>query len=279
MAQPAKISVVQQKGGVGKTTSAINVAGALNQRGRDVLLIDMDPQGNATECLGMPEVYDAEPPTLFDCLTDSEMRGHVTDLIREHGEMDVLPSNIDMTAAEPELTLSRRGGERLDSLLQHIEAESDTDYDYVIVDAPPNLGNLTDNALHATQNILIPALAESTSKRAFELLYDHVSVLETDYEITIDEVGVLVNRIDVRKNQAQEMVDWINQAFDDVPVWEARERADIQYALESGQSVFGYNPESDICEVFLEIAQSLDRQFGYPESTTTEPESDPEVQA
>lgn len=262
MAQPAKIAVTNQKGGVGKSTVAINVAGALSQRGRDVLFVDIDPQGNATEDLGMPDAYDDEPPTLFDCLTDPERREHVTEIVRTHEEMDVIPSNIDMTAAEPELTLSRRGGEQLDLLLQHVE----DDYDYVIVDCPPNLGNLTDNALYATQNILIPALAESTSKRAFELLFDHVSALELDYEIDIDEVGVVTNRIDVRKNQAQHMVEWINEAFDDVPVWEVRERADVQYALEEGVSLLEYNEESDMCEVFLDIADGLDRQFGFAKS-------------
>ncbi len=130
--------------------------------------------------------------------------------------MDVIPSNIDMTAAEPELTLSRRGGEQLD------------------------------------------------------LLFDHVGSLELDYEITIDEVGVVTNRIDVRKNQAQHMVEWITEAFDDVPVWEVRERADIQYALEGGVSLLEYNDENDMCEVFLSIAAGLDGQFGFAE---------PEVQA
>ncbi|WP_049941956.1 ParA family protein [Haloterrigena turkmenica] len=190
--------------------------------------------------------------------------------------MDVLPSNIDMTAAEPELTLARRGGVRLDSFLQHIEEDPDTDYDYLLVDALPNLGNLTDNSLHATQNILIPALAESTSKRTFELLSDYVDVLEGDYEITVNEVGVLINRIDVRKNRTQEIVDWINEAYDDIPVWDARERAAIQDALDNGSSVFECRPESDICEVFLEIAERLDHQFGFPEPTT-EPESDSEL--
>lgn len=261
MAEPAKIAVTNQKGGVGKTTVAINVAGALNARGRDVLFVDTDPQGNATEDLGMPEAYDDEPPSLFDCLTDASERDRITDVVREHPEMDVIPSNIDMTAAEPELTLSRRGGEQLALLLEYVA----DDYDYVIVDSPPNLGNLTDNALFATQNILIPALAESTSKRAFELLFDHVDMLEMDYEITIDEVGVVTNRVDVRKNQAQHMVEYIQQAFDDVPVWEVRERADIQKSLEAGVSLLEYNPEADMCEVFLEIAADLDRQFGFAE--------------
>ncbi|XVH33650.1 ParA family protein (plasmid) [Haloferacaceae archaeon DSL9] len=263
MSTPAKLAVSNQKGGVGKTTVAINVAGALNARGHDVLFVDLDPQGNATENLGLMGAYDARPPTLFDCLTNPDTREAVHDIIHEHDEMDVIPSNIDMTAAEPELTLSRRSGEQLDLLIGEVEA----DYDYVIVDCPPNLGNLMDNALFATQNVLIPALAESTSKRAFELLYDHIDALELDYEISIDDRGVVINRIDVRKNQANQMVEWINEAFTDIPVWEVRERADVQKALESGSSLLEYNPDCDMCEVFLAIADQLDEQFETREVT------------
>lgn len=256
MSEPTKLCISNQKGGVGKSTIAINVAGALADRGRDVLFVDLDPQGNATENLGLMEVYDKEPPSLFDCLTDSSKRDAVHDLIYDHPEMDVLPSNIDMTAAEPELTLSRRSGEQLDLVLEKVE----DDYDYIIVDSPPNLGNLLDNALFATRRVLIPALAESTSKRAFELLFDHIDALEQDYEITIAEVGVVINRIDVRKQQAQDMIEWINAAFEDVPVWEIRERADIQKALEAHESLLAYKPESDMVDVFREIAASIDAQ-------------------
>ncbi|WP_332900248.1 ParA family protein [Haladaptatus sp. CMSO5] len=261
MSDPAKLCVSNQKGGVGKTTVAINVAGALNHRGHDVLFVDLDPQGNATENLGLMEAYEDEPPTLFDCLTNPEQREVINDIIREHPEMDVIPSNIDMTAAEPELTLSRRSGEQLDLLLKTVEK----DYDYIIVDCPPNLGNLMDNALYATQNVLIPALAESTSKRAFELLFDHVEALELDYEIDIKERGVIINRIDVRKNQANEMVEWINAAFPDIPVYEIRERADVQKALEAGVSLLEYNPESDMFDAFLAVAEGLDAEFGFAE--------------
>ena len=113
MSEPAKMAVSNQKGGVGKTAVAINVAGALNQRGHDVLFVDLDPQGNATENLGMRSVYDKEPPSLFDVLSDPEKRDCITDLVLEHEEMYLLPSNIDMTAVEPELTLSRRSGQQL----------------------------------------------------------------------------------------------------------------------------------------------------------------------
>jgi chromosome partitioning protein len=256
MREPNKLAVTNQKGGVGKTTVAINVAGALNQRGRDVLFVDLDPQGAATEGLGYIDEYDADPPSLFEVLTDPEQRDVLEDLILDYEEMDVVPSNIDMTAAEPELTLSRRGGEQLDLALETVG----TDYDYVIVDCPPYLGYLTDNGLYATQNVLIPALAESTSKRALELLFDHIEALELDYEITIDECGVVANRVE-ETNEAKEMMDWFQDAFPDVPVWEVRKRVDLQRSFSEGQSIFEYKPDLDMAEVFLEIAASLDEQF------------------
>ena len=241
MSEPAKMAVSNQKGGVGKTAVAINVAGALNQRGHDVLFVDLDPQGNATENLGMRSVYDKEPPSLFDVLSDPEKRDCITDLVLEHEEMYLLPSNIDMTAVEPELTLSRRSGQQLSLALEHVEDS----YDYIIIDCPPFLGNLMDNALFAAQNTLIPALAETTSKRAFELLFDHISAIEKDYAIQIRDRGVVTNRIDVRKTQAQDMVEWIEDAFDDTPVWRVRERAAMQRALTNGGSLFVEEPDCD----------------------------------
>lgn len=258
-----KIAVAQQKGGTGKTTMAINVAGALHARGRDVLFIDLDPQGNATENLGLREAYDSQPPSLFDILSDAEQRERIGELVHEHEEMAVIPANIDMTAIEPELTLARRSGEQLALALEHVA----DDYDYVIIDCPPFLGNLMDNAMYAAQNVLIPALAEDTSKRAFELLFDHIDALERDYDITIRERGVVVNRIDVRKTQANEMIDWIASAFDETPVWEVRERAAIQRALANGASVFVAEPDCDQIEVFEEIAANLDAQFELQEVT------------
>lgn len=124
----------------------------------------------------------------------------------------------------------------------------------------PNLGYLTDNALYATQNVLIPALAESTSKRALELLFDHIEALELDYEITIGELGVVANRVE-ETNEAEHMMEWFDDAFPDVPVWEVRKRVDLQRAFSSGVSIFEYDPGLDMAEVFLEIGASLDEQF------------------
>jgi chromosome partitioning protein len=263
MGEPAKLAVSNQKGGVGKTTVAINVAGGLNARGRDVLFVDLDPQGAATEGLGLGEAYEDDPPSLFDALTDQNGDRAVADLIVEHREMDVLPSNIDMTAVEPELVLMRRGSEQLARTLDPVIEE----YEYVVIDCPPNLGYLTDNGLHAAENVLIPALAESTSKRALELLYDHIEVLESELGIDVTERGVVANRVE-ETNEAESMMEWFETAFDDVPVWEIRKRVDLQRSFSAGVSVFEYEPDMDMADVFATIAADLDRQYGFQEVKT-----------
>lgn len=259
MPEPVKVAITNQKGGVGKTATAINLAGALNERGHTTLLHDLDPQGNATEGVGHYDAYDASPPTQFDILTDVNSRATVNDLILTHPEFDVLPSNIDMTGVERELTLSRRAAEQVALTYR----ELDTTYDYIIIDCPPNLGNLLDNALYAAENMVIPALAETTSKRAFELMMDHVDALEADYpELDVQERGVVVNRVDVRKNEAKEMVEWIHTVYEDVPVWEVRERAAIQRAYSESVSVLELSEECDMIDQYRAIAASLDDQFG-----------------
>lgn len=261
--QPATLAVSNQKGGVGKTTVAVNVAGALNQRGRDVLLVDLDPQGNATEGLGFADAYDAEPPSLFDVLTDSEQRGEIKRLVQDHAEMDVVPSNVDHHHTEREMTHVRRPTEQLSLALEGIGQH----YDYVLIDCPPSLGHLTDNALYAAQNLLIPALAESTSKRAVELLFDHVTSIERDFDISIRERAVVANRVE-ETNEATEMLDWFARAFDDTPRFEVRKRVALQRAHSAGTSLFEYDPEVDMCDVFLDIAATLDEQFGLPPAET-----------
>ena len=290
--RPAALCVTNAKGGTGKTTVAINVAGALNERGRDVLFVDLDPQGNATEGLGLVEAYDAAPPTLFDALTDPDQRSAVHDLIRSHDEMDVLPSSIDMLQAEHELTMANVmtkldadptidvdpavlepltinvGPDTItgDTALDGLEKVLDelTGYDYVVVDSPPFYGQLTDTAIYATGNVLIPALTEATSERAIELLFDQIAALEDRTGETVREVGVVANRVE-STNEDAEMLDWLEAVFEDVPVWSVRKRVALQRAFSSGQSLFAYDPSVDMADRFLEIAGELDRQFGFVE--------------
>jgi chromosome partitioning protein len=290
---PARLCVTNAKGGTGKTTVAINVAGALNERGRDVLFVDLDPQGNATEGLGLMDAYDAEPPTLFDVLTDARRRDDIGDLVVEHEEMDVVPSNIDLLQAEHELTIAdliARANHREDvaidpadlaSFALNIRPESvsgphalgvldealsavEDEYDYVVVDSPPFYGKLTDTGIYATQHILVPALTEATSERAIELLIDQMGALEGQTDISVTTVGVVANRVETT-NEDVTMLKWLREVFDGYPVWEVRKRVALQRAFSAGQSLFAYDADVDMCEVFLDIADELDEQFGYTE--------------
>lgn len=291
--EPVRICVTNAKGGTGKTTIAINVAGALARRGRDVLFVDLDPQGNATEGLGFQEAYDAAPPTILDVLTSTEHRDEVNNLLREHEEMDLLPSNTDLLHAEHELTIADlmariatdpeidldpdalsslainaepgivSGEHAVDQLDRALDA-LDRSYDYVIVDTPPFYGRLTDNAMYAAPNVLIPALTEATSERAIELLFDQVAVLEDETGISVSDVGLVANRVETT-NEDAEMIDWFQTVFPDVPVWEIRKRVALQRAFSAGTSIFEYDDSVDMAEVFLDIAVDIDAQFGVGE--------------
>ncbi|WP_135663721.1 ParA family protein [Halorhabdus rudnickae] len=294
-ARPPTVCVTNAKGGTGKTTIAINVAGALNERGHDVLFVDVDPQGNATEGLGLLDAYDAEPPTLFDVLTDHQARANVGDLIVEHEEMDVLPSSIDLLQAEHELTIADllawtktddsvavdpdalgdlainvtpdgvTGEHALDTLALAL-AELDGEYDFVIIDSPPFYGKLTDTAIFAAQNVLVPALTEATSERAIELLIDQIAALEGQLDITVDTVGVVANRVE-QTNEDATMLSWLEEVFADYPVWEVRKRVALQRAFSAGTSIFAYEKRVDMEDVFLSIAEHFETHF-----ETTAPE-------
>jgi len=283
--------VTNAKGGTGKTTVAINVAGALSDRGRDVLFVDLDPQGNATEGLGLVDAYDAQPPSLFDALTDDPEV--LRDIVVAHEEMDVVPSNIDMLQAEHELTIADliaridaggldvdpsalsqfainvtpemvRGPHALDTLDRALSTVSG--YDYIIIDSPPFYGNLTDTGVFAAQNVLVPALAEATSERAIELLMDQMVALERQADIQVEMLGVVANRIEAT-SEAETMLKWFKTAFPDSPVWQVRKRVALQRAYTEGNSIFGTEEQCDMAGVFEDIATQLDERFGYDKVT------------
>lgn len=250
MPAQTRIAVSNQKGGVGKTTIAINVAGALADRGQEVLFIDLDAQGHATEGLGFPDVYESNPPHLGTTLADLDQQATINDLILKHQEFDVIPSNIDLFTLESELTGAMRSRERLSMALDELDHE----YPYVIVDCPPSLGHSTDNALLACQNVLVPALAEGTSIRALEILYDQIDSLEQGYETTIRDIGLVANRVE-NDGEAEEMMDWFEDTFGGrLPIWEVRKRVALKRAWASGVSIFAHDEECDMAGVFTEIA-------------------------
>lgn len=243
-----KIAVANQKGGVGKTTVATNVGAELVAGGEDTLLIDLDPHGAATEAVGLDDRYDDEPPTLHDVLVDRT--AGLDALIAETDWMDVVPANIDMTMTEDLLTAKPRSRERLNDALEGL----DRGYDVIVVDCPPNLGHLTDNALVACQDVLVPALAESPSIRSIDLLFDQMEVIGREFQTSTSPVGIVANRVE-NTNQADRMID----RFEDygVPVWQVRKRVALQRAYEAGEPLLAYDEGNDMNEVFRSIASHL----------------------
>ncbi|AAM88720.1 ParA-like partition protein [Natrialba phage PhiCh1] len=255
-----RIGVTNQKGGAGKTTTTLNVAGALNQLGNDVLVIDLDPQGHATEGLGFEDLYDdPERDSLFDVLPELERMDELEQLVVEHQEVDCVPSHETMINAEDALANVMKREERLEMLLD----DADGRWDYVLVDCPPNLGVLTDNAIVATGNVLIPAQAKSTSIRAIELLFKQLRSIESAFG-PVDELALVANEVEV-DGEADEMMAWFRDVFEDkedCAVFEVRKRVALQRAWNNGVSIFEHEEECDMESVYLDVARHLEGFHG-----------------
>jgi len=249
------IGVSNQKGGVAKTTNAINLAGAAAAEGLDVLGIDTDPQGYMTNNLGLRDTYKAESPTFYEAWLEPTEHDPA-DYIVEHEEFDVLPSNIDMFNLEQDLIAEGwRVRERLTMIFDRLP-----EYDLVVVDAPPSLGPINDNVLLATQNLVIPMEAKETSVLALEHLLTQVESLEKRFEIEIDEEAIIISNVNYPlDNEQKDMIDWINDTFDGrAPVYEIRNRAAIARALKSGHSISGHDEDCDQEPVYREIVRAME---------------------
>ncbi|MFA9517163.1 ParA family protein [Halopenitus sp. H-Gu1] len=249
-----RLAVANEKGGVGKTTTAINVAGAFADHGHNVLFVDLDAQGNGTIGLGFDGSYTREDTSLYDVLVDLDDQSQINEVIQSHEEFDVLPSHIDMFSAESELQTEIRGRERLWMAFDELDAT----YDYIIIDTPPSLGLLTDNALLACRNVLVPALAEATSQHALDILFDHMETLEEGYGVGIDPVGIVINRIEV-DGEADRMLEWFEKRFgESLPIWKIRNRVALKRAWANSASIFGHNETTDMDTRFQSIAAHLE---------------------
>jgi len=252
------IGTTLQKGGVSKTTTTINVSGALADRGHNVLAIDADPQGYLTRTLGFMDTYNTQAPNLADAFeepTDHQL----TDLIVEHSEFDVLPSNIDMFTIQQSLIAAGwKPRERLSMLFDQLD---DTAYDYVLVDAPPSLGVINDNVLLATQDLLVPLEAMETSIHALDILLNQVETLEERYNTHISIAAIVLSNIHYPlDNDQEEMIAYFHDMFDGrCPVHEIRHRAAIKRSLGRNGSVFGPDAEeTDMLENYRAIAATLE---------------------
>jgi chromosome partitioning protein len=251
------IGLLNQKGGVGKTTLTVHLAGALNAAGHDVLAVDLAPEGALTSILGFDDAYSDldRDITLHELLLNpTEHAPRARDLVEDAGEFDVLPAHermVDNTATA--LDGEPRARERLAMALEDLR----TAYDVVLVDNQPDINVLTDNALLNSDGILIPTYAEALSVQGFDRLQKQIQAIEEYYE-PVNILGIVVNRIE-HNNQADAMVTQIQENFGShLPVWEIRKRVALQRALAKHQaSLFATEEDSDMQPVLDEIAAEV----------------------
>ena len=248
------VSVLNQKGGVGKTTLTIHLAGALSQYGYDVLVVDLEPEGALTSILGYDESYSDtdRPVSLHELLVDpAGSAAAAADLVQSGPEFDVLPANermVDTTASALESEPKAR--ERLAMALDPV-ADA---YDLILVDNEPSINVLTDNALRCADGVVIPSYAEALSVQGLDRLQKQIASIEAYYG-PVNVTALVVNRIE-SNNQADAMLSQLHEHFgEQLPVVEIRKRVALQRSISAhARSIFAVEEECDMAEPISELA-------------------------
>ncbi len=201
------ISVANQKGGVGKTTTTVNLGTILAKRGKKVLLIDADPQGNATSGLGVEK--DVEPSTYDILVNDAELKDAVQDTIIK--KLQVCPANMNLAGAEVELVSMMSREQRLKEKLEQVK----DDFDYVLIDCPPSLGLITLNAFTASDSVLIPVQCEYFALEGLGQLLNTINLVKKHLNKEIRIEGALLTMYDMRTNLSNQVVKEVKKYFED----------------------------------------------------------------
>ena len=245
------IAIGNQKGGVGKTTTTVNLGAALAFQGKKVLIIDMDSQGNATSGLGI-ERADVKQ-SVYEVLVDQiEAAGAILPTSREN--LWILPSTLQLAGAEIELATADHRESRLKQAIEPIKA----DYDYILVDCPPSLGQLSLNAFTASDTILIPVQCEYYALEGLSQLLNTIRLVQRTYNKNFRIEGVLLTMLDARTNLVYEVVEEVRKYFQE-KVYQTiiTRNVRLSEAPSYGQSVIDYDPKSRGAEMYMDLAKEV----------------------
>lgn len=278
------IAFGNQKGGTGKTTAAINSAAALASHGNNVLAIDMDPQADMTKGLGLgpgdnnepsnpkndlPNTLVTDDENLLDVLVDNP-RTHDTTLSEivihtdeyAHLNFDLVPSHKDMGLARDWMD-DASARLALKVALEEL-VDDGYDYDFILIDCPPDLSVLTDAAFIAAQNVFLAAQTQATSRDALDDLWDQLESIENNQQIEIAIVGLLANMYR-EDGQSRKFLSAFDESYASMaPIFKLPMRVAIQRAWDNGQDIFEWEDTNDQQverELFLEIAETMERAF------------------
>jgi chromosome partitioning protein len=247
-AMASVIAFANQKGGVAKTTSTLNLAVALAEKGKRVLTVDLDPQGNLTMSQGL------NPDTIERSMYDVLVHRLPLEQVIHKGEIDLAVSSIDLAGSELALS-SMIGRERaLERALLPVKSQ----YDYVLIDTPPSLGLLTINALVASDGVIVPVQCEYLALRGLVQLENTLSMIRENLNPNVAIQGILPTMFDGRTLHAREAVEILQENFGDL-VFKTRIRKTVRYAEApvKGLSVLKYEPQGSAAQAYRELAKEV----------------------
>ena len=263
------IAVTNQKGGVGKTTTAVNLGAALARQGKNVLLIDADPQGSLTVSLGVknPDSLDVSLPTLMQDVIED--RTFLPDEgILHHAEgMDLMPSNIELSGLETALfnVMSR------ESVLKRYVNRIKRSYDYVLIDCMPSLGMMTINALTAADSVIIPTQPSFLSAKGMDLLFRSIAKVRRSINPDLKIEGVLMTMVDGRTNNARDVTASLRATVGQkIRIFDTEIPHSVRAAecSQLGQSIFAHDPDGKVAEAYERLAEEVmaleERSFDRP---------------
>ena len=243
------IGVANQKGGVGKTTTSVNLASALGVLEKKVLLIDADPQANATSGLGVEEVT----YSTYDLL-EHHAKVHECILPTSSPNVDIIPSHIDLVAAEIELVDKENREYMLKEALKEIKNE----YDYIIIDCAPSLGLITINALTAADSVIIPVQCEYFALEGLGKLLNTIKNIQSFHNPNLDIEGLLLTMFDSRLRLSNQVVEETNSHFPEI-VFETiiSRNTRLSEAPSFGESILKYDAESKGAVQYIQLAEEI----------------------